>query len=129
MTSNRLQGKVALITGAASGLGRAIALKYAAHGAKLVVIADLTEQPSRANMIEGEDGERTVARINRLHGEGKAAFVKCNVTDAEDVKNAVRETVRLGGRLDIHVNNAGIVGMVERRPFHLSDDDNFDSIM
>ena len=129
MTSNRLEGKVALITGAASGLGREIALKYASHGAKLVVIADLTEKPSLASMVEGEDGEFTAAKIKRLYGDGKAVFIKCNVTEAEEVKRAIQEAVKLGGRLDIHVNNAGIVGMMEHRPFHLSDDDNFDRIM
>lgn len=98
-TSARLQDKVALITGASSGLGREIAVKYASHGAKLIVIADIQDKPTVG--MDGDD-ENTVAKVNRLYGDGKAVFVKTNVTDAESMKAAIAETVRRGGRLDMY---------------------------
>jgi glucose 1-dehydrogenase len=83
----RLEGKVALVTGASSGNGRAIALRYAQEGA-LVVCADLQEAP---------DG--------RLPG---ARFVRCDVTRGDDVRAAIHEAVDAFGRLDIAVANAGV---------------------
>jgi NAD(P)-dependent dehydrogenase (short-subunit alcohol dehydrogenase family) len=83
----RLEGKVALVTGASSGNGRAIALRYAQEGA-LVVCADLQE---------ASDG--------RLPG---ARFVRCDVTRGDDVRAAIYEAVDAFGRLDIAVANAGV---------------------
>ncbi|OAP59446.1 hypothetical protein AYL99_06744 [Fonsecaea erecta] len=116
-----LEDKVALITGASSGLGRAIAQAYAAAGA-YVVSADLQPQPppqpTIANMLKDTDLETpTVDLINAKWpasttggkpGAERASFVRCNVTDEESVKAAVAFAVQKYGRLDIFVNNAGI---------------------
>ena len=90
----RLQGKVAIITGAARGIGRETALLFAAEGAK-VVICDLLD--------EGEE----VAEEIRSRG-GEAIFYKLDVTDREAVKRMVDAVVERYGRIDILVNNAGI---------------------
>ncbi len=90
----RLQGKVAIITGAARGIGRETALLFAAEGAK-VVICDL--------LAEGEE----VAEEIRSRG-GEAIFYKLDVTDRESVKRMVNTVTERYGRIDILVNNAGI---------------------
>ena len=98
MTSDERKGyvgKVAFVTGAASGIGRATALAFARERAS-VVAADISEQGSRetARMIE-ESGGRTLA-------------VKCDVSQVEDVKSALNNTIEMFGRLDIGFNNAGV---------------------
>jgi NAD(P)-dependent dehydrogenase (short-subunit alcohol dehydrogenase family) len=92
----RLSGKRALITGAASGIGRATALLFAREGAAVAVV-DVDEM----------GGQAVVQTI--LDEGGQAIFVRCDVTRAADCQRAVQETVdRLGG-LDILFNNAGII--------------------
>ncbi|KAA0691462.1 SDR family NAD(P)-dependent oxidoreductase [Neorhizobium sp. P12A] len=93
-----LQNKIAIVTGASSGLGRAIALRYAGEGAS-VVIADTIETP-----LEG--GESTLERIRA--GGGKALFVTTDISDWDAVDALVSETVKHFGRLDVMVNNAAI---------------------
>ena len=93
----RLQGKVAVVTGAASGMGETEARMFAQEGAK-VVGADLLE----------EDGRRVVAAIAAAGGE--ARFARLDVTSEEDWQESVTTTVSHFGRLDILVNNAGISG-------------------
>jgi NAD(P)-dependent dehydrogenase (short-subunit alcohol dehydrogenase family) len=90
-------GKVALVTGAASGIGRASALLYAREGAK-VVVSDVN--------VEG--GQETVGLIQKASGE--AFFVKTNVANPADCENLVRRTIEKFGRLDLACNNAGIGG-------------------
>lgn len=89
------KGKVAFVTGGASGIGRAAALAFVHEGAS-VVVADVAEQ-----------GNRETARLIEKHG-GKAFAVQCDVTRAEDVKAALAKTVDTFGRLDFAFNNAGI---------------------
>jgi NAD(P)-dependent dehydrogenase (short-subunit alcohol dehydrogenase family) len=88
-------GKVAFVTGGASGIGRATALAFAREGAS-VGVADISEQGSRetARMIE-EQGGQSIA-------------VRCDVTKAEDVKAALDKIIARFGRLDCAFNNAGI---------------------
>lgn len=97
MTTNEngsFTGKVAFVTGAGSGIGRAAALAFAREGAK-VVVADLSEQNS----------QETVRLIEALGG--RALAVRCDVTRAEDVKAALDRTIETFGRLDAAFNNAG----------------------
>ncbi|KAK5174907.1 uncharacterized protein LTR77_000043 [Saxophila tyrrhenica] len=100
----RLQDKIACITGASSGLGRAIALAYASEGAR-VVCADLREQ-SRYTSSSAEQAGTTHDTITS--SGGSAIFVACDTTSAEQVEALVAKAVEWGGRLDIMVNNAGI---------------------
>lgn len=98
MTANKnefYQGKVAFVTGAGSGIGRATALAFARAGAS-VTVADISEGSSRetVRLIEKEGG--------------RAIAVKCDVTQAADVKAALDKTVEEFGRLDFAFNNAGI---------------------
>ena len=97
MTTNgngNFTGKVAFVTGAGSGIGRATALAFAREGAN-VVVADVSEP----NLQE------TARLIEELGG--RALGVRCDVTRAEDVKGALDRTIETFGRLDVAFNNAG----------------------
>ncbi len=102
--SQRLAGKVAVVTGASSGFGRAIAVAFAAEGAKIVV-GDLQPEPSKGG-FEAAPDSTTVEEIER--DGGAAAFVRCDVTRQADVANLVQTAAETHGRLDVMVNNAGI---------------------
>src|SRR5438270_2173603 len=91
----QFKGKVAFVTGAASGIGRAAALAFTSEGAA-VVAADVSEQ-----------GNQETARLIEEQG-GRALAVRCDVTQAEDVKAALAKTIESFGRLDFAFNNAGI---------------------
>ena len=91
----RLEGKVAIITGAASGLGQATALLFAREGAK-VVIADINEVGAA----------ETLDQIEAAGGKG--LVVRTDVTSAKDTERMVEKTVQTYGKLDILFNNAGI---------------------
>lgn len=91
----RLQDKVAIVTGAGQGIGRATALTFAREGAK-VVVADLNEETIK-----------TVSEEITSHG-GQALPVAVNVAQADSVEAMVKATIDWGGRVDALVNNAGI---------------------
>lgn len=92
----RLTHKVAIVTGSSSGIGRAIALRFGAEGAKVVVTA------RRMALCE-----QTVAQITKAGGE--AWVVQTDVADERQVERLIAVTVSRYGRLDILVNNAGVV--------------------
>ncbi len=94
--TGKLQGKVAIVTGATSGIGEAIAYRFAAEGAKVVL-------SGRREAI----GNRNVQTI--IEAGGEALFVKTDITIEEEVKRMVRTTMTTYGRIDILVNNAGIL--------------------
>ena len=95
--AGRLDGKIALVTGGSSGIGRASALAFAREGAK-VVVADVT----------AEGGQETVRLIKEAGGE--ARFLKVDVARAAEVETLITQTVAAYGRLDCAYNNAGIEG-------------------
>ncbi|MBZ9657530.1 glucose 1-dehydrogenase [Mesorhizobium sp. ESP-6-4] len=104
-----LAGKTVIVTGASSGIGRAIALKFAAEGAS-VVVADMVEQPI-------EDGESTTDMIRSAGGA--AIYVKTDISDWSAVDALVGATVARFGRLDVMVNNAAIytsTNLIETTP-------------
>jgi NAD(P)-dependent dehydrogenase (short-subunit alcohol dehydrogenase family) len=97
-----LKGKVAIITGAAQGIGAAFALGFAKEGAK-VVIADIS------------DGEESVAAIEQAGGE--AIYVKTDVTRQDDCEAMAKLTVERFGLIDILVNNAAMYANIVKKPF------------
>lgn len=94
----RLKNKIAIITGAGSGIGRASALAFAREGAK-VLAADWSEA----------GGQETVKLIKKQ--KGRAVFMKVDVSSAADAENMVKQCLAEYGRVDILFNNAGIVKM------------------
>ncbi|OGO03198.1 MAG: short chain dehydrogenase [Chloroflexi bacterium RBG_13_53_26] len=97
--TKRLEGKVALVTGGSSGIGRATAAAFAREGAKIIV-ADIVEDGS----------EETLQMVKKAGSE--AIFVKTDVTRAVEVEAMVRKAVDTYGRLDCAFNNAGIGGEI-----------------
>jgi 3-oxoacyl-[acyl-carrier protein] reductase len=90
----RLKNKIALITGGANGIGRATAERFAREGAK-VILWDVDEK-----------GEEVSGQLNKEGHE--VTFRKVSVTNADEVQRAVEEMLKLSGRIDILINNAGI---------------------
>lgn len=109
----RLQNKIAIITGAGSGIGRGIALAFVKEGAK-VVVADWSE----------EGGKETVEQIRKIKGE--AVFVKTDVSKAADIDEMVKTCLDKFGRVDILVNNAGIVRFA---PLHETTEEDWDAVL
>ena len=110
----QLDGKIALITGGSSGIGRETAVLFAQHGAKLA-IADLNP----------DGGQETVQMV--MGAGGQAFFVQADVSQAAQVENMVNKVVAEYGRLDIAFNNAGIDGIPVRTAD--STEDEYDRIM
>src|SRR4051794_4705862 len=98
MSTRKLAGKVAVVTGASKGIGAAVAKHLAAEGASVVV-----------NFATSRTGaDKVVAEITGRGG--KAVAVQGDVSKADDIKRLFAETKRAFGRLDVLVNNAGIYG-------------------
>jgi len=98
---NTFAGKVALVTGGSSGIGRATAIKFGERGAKVAVAAR-----------REREGKETLEMIKKAGGE--AMFVQTDVRIASQVENMVQQTVKKYGRLDIAFNNAGVGGIYAR---------------
>ena len=93
----RLEGKVAIITGSNRGIGKGIAIAFAKEGCKVVV----------SNYKEDNEGEEVANEIKKLGSN--AIFIKADVSKDKDMKNLIEKTVKKFGKLDIIVNNAGIL--------------------
>jgi len=106
---NEMKGKVALITGASSGIGKATAEAFAKKGAHVVVAARRKEELNKV-----------VASVKALGG--KASAIKTDVSDAKSVEQMVAHTIKVFGRLDYAINNAGIEGQLSGIT-DLSEDD------
>lgn len=124
-SSQRLLDKTAIITGASSGLGRAIALAYATHGAA-VVCADLRPVAE----VHVKEGDTKATHEVILESGGKSLFVECDVRDSQSVQRLIARAVEVYGRLDIMVNNAGIgLEVPLLLPVHETPDSTFDTTM
>lgn len=110
---NRFEGKVALVTGGGSGIGRAAALAFAREGARVLV----------ANRSD-EAGGSTVAAI--CAAGGVAAFKRTDVSKADDVEAMIAFVVEKFGRLDVAFNNAAVGGV--NKPLHEHTDEEFDEV-
>ena len=110
-----LEGKVSLVTGAASGIGRATSLVMAREGATLVV-----------SDINAEGGEETLGTIREQGGEGM--FVHADVSRPDDVAALIRQVVSAYGRLDCAYNNAGVEGFMAGR-LHEYPEDRWDQLI
>jgi NAD(P)-dependent dehydrogenase (short-subunit alcohol dehydrogenase family) len=112
---SRLVGKVAIVTGAALGMGRATALHFAREGAK-VVVADISDE-----------GQKVVAEIQNAKGE--ALFVKVDVADGSQVKAMIDKTVEHFGKLDVIYCNAAIQPHGQDARAHELTEDVWDKVM
>ncbi|MCP3656962.1 MAG: 3-oxoacyl-ACP reductase FabG [Herbaspirillum sp.] len=112
--SGRLNGKVAIITGAAQGIGAEYARALSGEGASVVVADVLDANPVVEAIVE--DG-------------GKALAVHCDVTNPASVQSMVAATLERFGRLDILVNNAALFGNVKRKPFEEIESEEWDRMM
>ncbi len=109
----RLQNKIAIITGAGSGIGHGIALAFIKEGAKVAVV-DWSEK----------EGKETVEQIKKENGE--AIFVKTDVSKAADVEQMVNSCLDKFGQVDILVNNAGIVKF---GALHETSEEDWDAVL
>lgn len=110
----KLKDKVALITGAGSGIGRATALLFAREGAKVVAVD-----------VNKDAAWDTVDLIKRDGGE--AISIKADVSKSGEVQNMIKETLKKYGKLDVLFNNAGIEG--QQAPTAECSEENFDRII
>eukprot|EP01116_Phalansterium_solitarium_P010753 TRINITY_DN2595_c0_g1_i2.p2 TRINITY_DN2595_c0_g1~~TRINITY_DN2595_c0_g1_i2.p2 ORF type:complete len:264 (-),score=70.28 TRINITY_DN2595_c0_g1_i2:230-1021(-) len=115
-TAGKLSGKVALVTGAGSGIGRAIAIKFAKDGATAVVVAD-------RNVSQGQE---TVKLIQELANGAQALFVETDVSKVADTERMVQAAVSAFGQLNILVNSAGV--MLEKNAIDTTEED-FDRVV
>ncbi len=109
----RFQGKVCLVSGSGSGIGKAAAKQFASEGGKVVVI-DLNEQ----------HGNQTVQEITQAKGE--AVFAKCNVGNTQEIQAAIKLGLDKWGKIDVVVNDAA---MMTFKPIVDLPDDEWDKVL
>ncbi len=109
----RLNGKVAVITGGGSGMGREASILFATEGAKVVIVDWVAE-----------GGQETLRMVKEAGGE--AIFVKADVSKTEDVKKMIKTAVDIYGKLDVLYNNAAIAPY---EPLIESTEENFEKII
>lgn len=112
--AGQFDGKIAFVTGGNAGIGRATAIKFAEHGARVVIAARRTEQ-----------GEAVAREITDAGGE--ALFIRTDVAKFEDVRSAVSKTVDAFGSLDFAFNNAGT--LPEQEPIHEVSEETWDRVL
>jgi NAD(P)-dependent dehydrogenase (short-subunit alcohol dehydrogenase family) len=110
----RLKDKIVIVTGGASGIGRAYGLGVAAEGAR-VVVADVADPKPTVKEIEARGGQ--------------ALGVACDVSREEDTQRLATETLARFGRIDVLVNNAAVYGTLKRRPFMEIPVEEWDRVM
>jgi glucose 1-dehydrogenase len=114
----RLKGKNVLITGASSGIGQAIAVRFAREGANVAI--------NYRSGAEQADATRVLAKAARTNGHGREIIVQADVSDEQQVKQMFAKTSEAFGRLDVLVNNAGIQ---KPAPSHEIETSDFDRIL
>lgn len=112
----RLQGRSAIVTGGAKGIGRHYCLALAAEGAQ-VMVADIA------------DGTAVAEEIVARHGQGSAESMQFDVSDENEVKKLVAQTIERFGKIDILVNNAALYAAVEEQKFTEIDTEVWDKVM
>lgn len=114
----RLKGKNVLITGASSGIGQAIAIRFAREGANVAI--------NYRSGLEQADATRVLAKATRTNGHGREILVQADVSDEQQVKQMIAKTIEAFGSLDVLINNAGIQ---KPAPSHEIEAADFDRIL
>src|SRR6478672_5034492 len=114
----RLQGKNVLITGASSGIGQAIAVRFAAEGANIAI--------KYRSGAEQAEATRAMAKAARSNGTGRELVIQADVSNEDQVKRMFATTIEAFGQIDILVNNAGIL---QPCPSHQLESADFDRVI